>query len=96
LKPAALSIGAIALWLGAGAASCGNGGKVDNGRDGGAGAGMGGGGMAGLAGMVGAGGAAGSGGSASASAPCLDQPTDLPRPPEGRLPCELIPPGLRL
>jgi hypothetical protein len=27
---------------------------------------------------------------------CLDQPSDLPRPPTGRLPCELIPPGLRL
>ena len=26
-------------------------------------------------------------------APCLDRPTDLPRPPTGRLPCELLPPG---
>jgi hypothetical protein len=25
--------------------------------------------------------------------PCLDQPTDLPRPPSGQLPCELLPPG---
>jgi hypothetical protein len=33
---------------------------------------------------------------AGALAPCLDTPTDLPRPPAGRLPCELIPPGLRL
>jgi hypothetical protein len=33
---------------------------------------------------------------ASAIAPCLDSPTDLPRPPAGRLPCDLIPPGLRL
>lgn len=24
---------------------------------------------------------------------CLDQPTDLPRPPSGQLPCELLPPG---
>jgi hypothetical protein len=32
----------------------------------------------------------------SALGPCLDSPTDLPRPPSGRLPCELIPPGLRL
>jgi hypothetical protein len=28
--------------------------------------------------------------------PCLDSPTDLPRAPSGRLPCELVPPGLRL
>jgi len=28
-----------------------------------------------------------------ALAPCLDRPTDLPRPPVGRLPCELLPPG---
>jgi hypothetical protein len=27
---------------------------------------------------------------------CLDRPTDLPRPPIDRLPCELIPPGLVL
>jgi hypothetical protein len=27
---------------------------------------------------------------------CLDMPTDLPRPPSGGLPCELIPPGLAL
>lgn len=25
--------------------------------------------------------------------PCLDRPTDLPRPPTGQLPCELYPPG---
>ncbi|HVK75185.1 MAG TPA: hypothetical protein VM734_17770 [Kofleriaceae bacterium] len=25
--------------------------------------------------------------------PCLDRPTDLPRPPSGQLPCELYPPG---
>lgn len=25
--------------------------------------------------------------------PCLDRPTDLPRPPTGALPCELLPPG---
>jgi len=25
--------------------------------------------------------------------PCLDQPTDLLRPPAGQLPCELLPPG---
>lgn len=28
--------------------------------------------------------------------PCLDRPTDLPRPPTGQLPCELIPPGLQV
>ena len=32
---------------------------------------------------------------ASAQKACLDQPTDLPRPPSatGQLPCELLPPG---
>ncbi|HSK00309.1 MAG TPA: hypothetical protein VK932_03670 [Kofleriaceae bacterium] len=25
--------------------------------------------------------------------PCLPRPTDLPRPPTGALPCELLPPG---
>ena len=30
----------------------------------------------------------------TALAPCLDRPTDLPRPPTGALPCELLPPGL--
>ena len=29
----------------------------------------------------------------AALAPCLDRPTDLPRPPTGSLPCELLPPG---
>jgi len=29
-------------------------------------------------------------------APCLDQPSALPLPPSTRLPCELIPPGLKL
>jgi hypothetical protein len=27
---------------------------------------------------------------------CVERPTDIPRPPTGRLPCELIPPGLTL
>lgn len=27
---------------------------------------------------------------------CLERPGGLPRPPQGRLPCELIPPGLAL
>jgi hypothetical protein len=30
------------------------------------------------------------------AANCLSRPGDLPRPPEGRLPCDLIPPGLSL
>lgn len=25
--------------------------------------------------------------------PCLERPTDLPRPPSGELPCDLLPPG---
>lgn len=25
--------------------------------------------------------------------PCLDRPTDLPRPPTGQLPCDMLPPG---
>jgi len=29
---------------------------------------------------------------AGAAVSCLDQPTDLPRPPTGPLPCELLPP----
>jgi len=31
-----------------------------------------------------------------AGAACLDRPGQLPRPPQGGLPCELIPPGLTL
>jgi hypothetical protein len=27
---------------------------------------------------------------------CIESPNDLPRPPTGRLPCELLPPGLGL
>ena len=29
----------------------------------------------------------------TALAACLDQPTELARPPTGQLPCELLPPG---
>ena len=29
----------------------------------------------------------------TALAPCLAHPTDVPRPPTGPLPCELLPPG---
>ena len=58
-------------------------------------------GVAGLGGRGGSGAVAGgSGGSAGGAdgglAGCLDQPGALDRPPNGRLPCELIPPGLRL
>jgi hypothetical protein len=28
--------------------------------------------------------------------PCLARPTDLPRPPTGALPCDLLPPGSTL
>jgi hypothetical protein len=39
----------------------------------------------------------GAGGSAGGGlAGCLDTPGALDRPPSGQLPCELIPPGLRL
>jgi len=40
-------------------------------------------------------GASGNGdaGASSVSAPCLDEPGELPRPPSGRLPCDLLPPG---
>lgn len=27
---------------------------------------------------------------------CLERPDELPRPPTGKLPCELVPPGLSL
>jgi len=42
---------------------------------------------------AGAGGTGGDGGAGGEILPCLDRPTDLPRPPVGRLPCELLPPG---
>jgi hypothetical protein len=38
----------------------------------------------------------GSGGADGGLTACLDRPGALDRPPNGRLPCELIPPGLRL
>jgi hypothetical protein len=53
-----------------------------------------------IGGNVGSGGATGGGGGGGGSigsgSACLDQPGALPRPPSGRLPCDLIPPGLRL
>ena len=62
------------------------------------------GGSSGTAGASGSGGASGRGGASGSGGasqdgglkPCLDRPTDLPRPPSGQLPCELIPPGLTL
>jgi hypothetical protein len=47
-------------------------------------------------GVGGLGGGGGSGGGAGGLAACLDQPGALDRPPNGQLPCELIPPGLKL
>jgi hypothetical protein len=46
----------------------------------------------------GGGGAGGSGGGGAGGglAGCLDAPGALDRPPNGQLPCELLPPGLRL
>jgi len=41
----------------------------------------------------GGGGASGAGGTAGTMTACLDRPTELPRPPSGTLPCELLPPG---
>jgi len=40
-----------------------------------------------------AGSAGAPGQSETALAPCLDRPSGLQRPPDGRLPCELLPPG---
>jgi hypothetical protein len=55
------------------------------------------GGPGGNAGSLGAGGSIGGGGGAAGGlAACLDRPGELARPPSGRLPCDLIPPGLRL
>jgi hypothetical protein len=48
---------------------------------------------AGSAGTSNGEGGAGAGG-AGELVPCLDRPDTLTRPPSGRLPCELIPPGL--
>jgi len=41
-------------------------------------------------------GSGGIGGADGGLAACLERPGQLERPPNGRLPCELIPPGLRL
>ena len=41
-------------------------------------------------------GGSGGGGAGGGLAACLDQPGALDRPPNGQLPCELLPPGLKL
>jgi hypothetical protein len=41
-------------------------------------------------------GSGGTGGADGGLTACLDRPGELARPPNGRLPCELIPPGLQL
>jgi hypothetical protein len=85
---------------GGGSSMAGSGGGSGSGGSGAGGAA----GVGGSAGRGGAGGAAGSGGgvggssgtgnpSSDAGVPCLDQPTDLPRPPSLSLPCEFLPPG---
>jgi hypothetical protein len=90
LRFAALLIAAFLCVAGA----CGGGkGKAD----GGAGGLGGGAGPAGNGGSGGSGGSSGSGGSTDGGlVGCIDQPGALDRPPNGRLPCELIPPGVRL
>jgi len=55
-------------------------------------AGTGGSGIGGIGGSVGGAGGAADGGLVG----CLERPGTLDRPPNGQLPCELIPPGLRL
>jgi hypothetical protein len=47
-------------------------------------------------GTGGRGGTAGNPNSDGGLKPCLDKPTELDRPPSGRLPCDLLPPGLSL
>jgi|tagenome__1003787_1003787.scaffolds.fasta_scaffold20934164_2 hypothetical protein len=54
---------------------------------------------AGAGGLDAAGGGGGgdvSDGSIGAGGACVERPNDLLRPPSGRLPCELIPPGVQL
>jgi hypothetical protein len=48
----------------------------------------------GTGGTSGAGGNAGNPPSDGGLKPCLDRPTELERAPSGRLPCDLLPPGL--
>jgi hypothetical protein len=80
----AVALLGVALAVGA----CGGGGKGN--PDGGTGGSS-------IGGNVGSGGATGGGGgSLGSGTACLDQPGALARPPSGRLPCDLIPPGLHL
>ena len=73
----------LGALLAAGACGGGKGKPADGGFGGG-----------GIGGSVGPGGSTGAGGVTGTA--CLDRPGELERPPNGRLPCELIPPGLRL
>jgi hypothetical protein len=81
--------GLLLVALGVGGACSSDSGKLANSGTGGTG-GSGGGGATGGSG-------GGTGGSDGGRAACLDRPPgELDRPPNGQLPCELIPPGLRL
>jgi hypothetical protein len=52
--------------------------------------------ISGVGGIGGSGGAGGSTGGSTGLVGCLDQPGALDRPPGAQLPCELVPPGLKL
>ncbi|HEY6556118.1 MAG TPA: hypothetical protein VI072_02555 [Polyangiaceae bacterium] len=53
-------------------------------------------GSGGTGGTGGRGGTAGNPPTDGGLKPCLDRPTELERAPSGRLPCDLLPPGLSL
>jgi hypothetical protein len=79
---------------GGGSSMAGSGGGSGSGGGAGVGGSAGRGGTGGGAGSGGVGGSAGTANPGSdAGVPCLDQPTDLPRPPSLSLPCEFLPPG---
>ncbi len=87
-----LRVGVLLMALGIGGACSSDSGKRANGGSGGIGGIGGSGGGGAVAGTGGGGGGAGGGGRAA----CLERPGALDRPPNGQLPCELIPPGLQL
>jgi len=84
-RPTRALLLAVALTVSFGA--CGKNKGASSGTGGGAGTASGGSGG-------GTGGIAGGGGAGGGLAPCVDLPSDLPRPPTDGLPCDLIPPGL--
>jgi hypothetical protein len=87
---------ALLAVLGAGACG-GNGGKNGTAGTGGSLGTAGAGGGTGTGGIGGGGGGTGTVGTGGGGVVgCLDVPGALDRPPNGTLPCELIPPGLRL